>query len=200
MAQYFDNEKLDSKMENIEVKFLDKTFTFITDKGVFSRKKLDFGTRFLLETIYPRLTSGSFLDVGCGYGVITIILSNFIDGDFEGIDINRRAVHLSKMNKKLNKCNKVNFYESNIYDNVNKKYDYIITNPPIRAGKDVVYDILRDAKKHLNSNGKLYYVMRKSHGVMSSIKFLSDYYSINILGKSKGFYIIECFFVENIEK
>lgn len=192
MAQYFENVDLDSKMEKIEVKIFDRYFNFYTDKGVFSKDCLDYGTRLLLENLNKEDIKGDILDVGCGYGVISIILSLTTNSNIDGIDVNKRALHLSRMNDKLNKT-KVNFFESDVYSNVDKKYDYIITNPPIRAGKEVVYKILGEAKNHLKDGGKLYFVMRKSHGVASAIKYLSNIYNLEIIDKSKGFYIIRCF-------
>lgn len=197
MGHYFENEKLDSKMELINVSIFDYAFKFNTDKGVFSKDKLDYGTRLLLETIYPLDIEGDVLDVGCGYGVISVILSTITDSRVDGIDVNRRALHLSRMNgKNLN----INFFESDIYSNVDKKYNFIITNPPIRAGKKVVYEILGNAKDYLMPNGRLFFVMRKSHGVFSAIKFLEEIYSVKVLNKSKGFYVVECSIAEELEK
>lgn len=192
MGHYFENEKLDSKMELINVSIFDYAFKFNTDKGVFSKDKLDYGTRLLLETIYPLDIEGDVLDVGCGYGVISIILSLVTNSLVDGIDVNKRALHLSRINKKLNNSINTNFFESNVYSNVEKKYDFIITNPPIRAGKSVVYDILGNAKDHLKEDGRLFFVMRKSHGVLSAIKFLEKFYNVEIITKNKGFYVIKC--------
>lgn len=192
MGHYFENEKLESKMENIVVRIYDRVFNFVTDKGVFSKNKLDFGTRLLLEAIPMSSIKGDILDVGCGYGVISIILATLSNSNVDGVDINKRALHLSRINKKNNKLDNVQFFESDAYSNIDKKYDYIITNPPIRAGKKVVYDILGSAKKYLKVGGKLYFVMRKSHGVLSAIKFLEKEYDIVVLVKDKGFFVVEC--------
>ncbi len=84
-------------------------------------------------------------------------------------------------------------FESDAYEKVTKKYDYIITNPPIRAGKEVVYKMLRGAKDHLKDNGCLYFVMRKDHGAKTAIKDISDLYNCEIITKEKGFFVIKCF-------
>lgn len=190
MGQYFTNQDLNSNIVRHEVKICDTKLIFNTDNGVFSKSKIDFGTRFLLETITPYLTKGHILDVGCGYGVIGIYLSKLFNTSIDMIDVNKRALHLAKMNAKENKvfCN---IFESDVYENVSDKYDYIITNPPIRAGKKVVYAILMGASEHLVENGKLYFVIRKNHGAKSIISDLEEMYDISILDKCNGFFIVE---------
>ena len=132
------------------------------------------------------------MDVGCGYGVIDIILGKITQASFEGIDVNKRALHLAEMNKKLNNINNASFYYSNIYENVDKKYDFIITNPPIRAGKEVVYGIVMNARNYLKDNGVLYIVIRKEQGAKSMLRDLEEYYNTEVINKNKGFFVIKC--------
>ena len=146
----------------------------------------------MLETIPLRELHGDILDLGCGYGVVSIILSKFINANFDAVDINKRALHLAQMNMKKNSSYGINFFESNIYENVNKKYDYIITNPPIRAGKEVVYRMLFDAKDYLKENGTLFFVMRKNQGAKSTINDLKDVYNVEVIDKKNGFFVIRC--------
>ena len=192
MGQYFDNENLKSNITKYKTSFLDKEFYFNTDNGVFSKERLDFGTRSLLESLPIQEMHGDILEVGCGYGVIPIILSKFVDAKFDGIDVNKRALHLANMNMKENKCNNITFFESNCYENVNKKYDFIITNPPIRAGKEIVYKILFEAKDYLKVNGKLYLVINKDQGAKSVLRDLNSVYNAELINKNKGFWIIKC--------
>lgn len=197
MSHYFTNENLKSNIKKVLVKVSNNTFTFNTDNGVFSKKGMDFGTRTLIEVLLNENLYGDVLDVGCGYGVIGIILSSFFNNrinNIDMIDVNLRAVHLTKMNIKENKVSNCNAFVSNIYENVDKKYDFIITNPPIRAGKEVVYKILKEAKEHLNENGCLYYVINKDQGALSSIKEMEKIAKVEMLEKNKGFYIIKCVF------
>lgn len=194
MSQYFENADLPSEITQFETHFLGTSFKFNTDNGVFSKEKLDFGTRLLLENLPLKDIDGDILDLGCGYGVVSIILSKLINANFDAVDVNRRALHLAEMNKKLNKVTNINFLESDCYDSLgDKKYDYIITNPPIRAGKEVVYKMLKSAKEHLKDGGKLYFVMRKDHGAKTAIKDISDIYNTEVIAKEKGFFIIKCF-------
>ena len=148
MNHYFTNEEVKSELRRINVNISDKKFVFNVDNGVFSKKGLDFGSRSMIEALLTESLSGKALDVGCGYGPIGIILSSFFNLSFDMIDVNKRAVHLCEMNIKENKVN-CNTFVSDIYENVNKKYDFIVTNPPIRAGKEIVYKILFEAKDYL---------------------------------------------------
>lgn len=194
MSQYFDNVNLKSSITKYKTRIFDKEFCFNTDNGVFSKSKLDFGTRCLLETLPLDKISGEVLEVGCGYGVIPIILTSVDEKivNFDAVDINKRAIHLSEMNLKENKAEKIRFFESNIYSNVNKKYDVIITNPPIRAGKQVVYNIVMNAKDYLNKAGMLFIVINKDQGAKSLKADLDKIYNTEVLKKIKGFWIIKC--------
>lgn len=192
MGQYFSNDELKSDLKIFKTSILGKEYSFYTDNGVFSKEKLDFGTRTLIESLPLKSLTGDILDVGCGYGVIDIILGKITQASFEGIDVNKRALHLAEMNKKLNNINNASFYYSNIYENVDKKYDFIITNPPIRAGKEVVYGIVMNARNYLKDNGVLYIVIRKEQGAKSMLRDLEEYYNTEVINKNKGFFVIKC--------
>lgn len=192
MGHYFSNDELKSELHLIKVKIFDREYSFYTDNGVFSKGKLDFGTRTLLESLPLDDIKGKVLDVGCGYGVIDIILSKITDASYEGVDVNKRALHLAEMNAKLNNISNVKFYESNCYENVNDKYNVIITNPPIRAGKKIVYDIVMNARNHMEDDGVLYIVIRKEQGAKSMLRDLEEYYITEVINKNKGFFIIKC--------
>jgi len=86
----------------------------------------------------------------------------------------------------------VRVIKSDAYENVNGMYDFVITNPPIRAGKKVVYKILFGAFEYLNDNGELWFVMRKNHGALSAIKDLeNEGYKCEVVNKEKGFFIVK---------
>ena len=191
MEHYFtNNDNLKSDFRTIVYKYSDFLLEFTSDLGVFSKDKVDFGSRLLMETYFKHGRKGvKLLDVGCGYGVMGISISKIMDTESTLIDVNKRAVHLSKMNIKANKVNAVAF-ESDIYSNVTEKYDVIITNPPIRTGKQTVMKFLTGAKEHLAENGELWIVMRKDQGAKSAMEKLKDMYNLEVLEKSKGFFII----------
>lgn len=192
MGQYFSNEDLKSNIQKYSVDILGNRYSFYTDNGVFSKDKLDFGTRVLLENLPIEKLHGDILDVGCGYGVIDIVLGKIVDANFLGVDVNRRALHLAEMNKKENNLSNINFIESSCYENVTEKYDFIITNPPIRAGKKIVYEIVMGAKNYLKDDGSLFIVVRKEQGAKSMIRDLEEIYKVEILNKVKGFFVIKC--------
>lgn len=194
MSQYFDNVDLKSNIEKYKTRIFDKEFCFNTDNGVFSKSKLDFGTRCLLENLPLEEIKGEILEVGCGYGVIPIILTRTVDkiDSFDAVDVNKRALHLAEMNKKENFSPKVNFFLSNCYQNINKKYDVIISNPPIRAGKNIVYEIVMNARNYLKEDGKLFIVINKDQGAKSLYKDLEQVYKCELINKKKGFWIIKC--------
>lgn len=194
MSQYFDNVDLKSNIEKYKTRIFDKEFCFNTDNGVFSKSKLDFGTRCLLENLPLEEIKGEILEVGCGYGVISIILTRIVDKieSFDAVDVNKRALHLAEMNKKENFAPKVNFFLSDCYKNINKKYDVIISNPPIRAGKNIVYEIVMNARNYLKEDGKLFIVINKDQGAKSLYKDLEKVYKCELINKKKGFWIIKC--------
>lgn len=192
MSQYFDNDKnIKSEKKLIKFNFNDREFSLYSDNGVFSKDRFDYGTRVLLNNIDICNLSGNVLDLGCGIGVVGVILGTINKSiNIDMVDVNERAINLAKNNIILNGV-KADVFISNVYDNINKKYNYIITNPPIRAGKDVVRKFLIGGYDYLEDNGKLYFVMRKDHGVKSMIKELEDIYDVKIIEKDKGFYIVE---------
>lgn len=191
MGHYFINEDLEHNKKIIKVIIKNEDFSFITDNGVFSKKGLDFGTRTLLENLDYKNINGKMLDFGCGYGSIGIIVSKFTGLEVDMLDINKRSIELAKENSKLNKV-KTNIFESNIYENVQDKYDYIISNPPIRVGNEILYKILFEAKDHLNDNGKLIIVVNKDQGAKSLMEKLKKFYNVNLIAKNKGFFVILC--------
>ena len=191
MGHYFINdENLKSEIKEFKIRIKDNDFVFKTDNGVFSKGELDFGTELLIETVLNENIKGTVLDLGCGYGAIGIVINKILNLDVTMVDINKRAVHLAKQNIKDNNCKNINVFESDGYKNIDDKYDYIITNPPIRVGKDILYGLIRDGKGHLNSNGIIYLVIRKEQGAKSFIRDLNSDFIIKIIEKKKGFYII----------
>ena len=192
MGQYFTNDKLPSNVKKTTCMILGNKFTFLTDNGVFSKDGLDFGSRLLLESIPLEEVGGKILDMGCGYGVFGIVISKLTSAHVDMVDVNLRALHLATRNAKENGVSDVSIFESNVYQNVSSKYSSIVTNPPIRAGKKVVYDIVMNAKNYLEDDGKLFLVIRKEQGAKSLIVDLEKIYTVDILKKSKGFFIIKC--------
>lgn len=193
MEHYFtNNDNLKSELRDIKFSYNEYDFMFKSDNGVFSKNEVDYGSLFLVKTFLSSNNIhniSNILDVGCGYGFIGIVLSKVLGVHVDMIDVNKRAVHLSKMNILSNKVDASSFI-SDTYSNVDKKYDLIITNPPIRAGKKVVLDILFGGLERLNQDGELWFVIRKDQGALSILKEVSSKYNSKIIGKSKGFLVM----------
>lgn len=192
MAHYFTNdENLKSDIKRVDVTINDVNFYFYTDNGVFSKGELDFGTELLLKTFdYSFAQEKRVLDIGCGCGPIGIYTSK-LGFAVDMSDVNERAVNLSRnavLEQKLN----AQVFISDAYENINNKYNYIISNPPIRVGKTKLYEIVMNAKDYLTSDGELWIVVRKKQGADSIIKDMKMIYNnVCIVKKKKGFYIVK---------
>lgn len=193
MSHYFENDKnLKSEIRELSYNYNSSFFIFYSDNGVFSKNNIDYGSKLLIEAYLKEndINEKRVLDVGCGYGFLGIMVSRVINSYVEMIDINSRAVHLTKMNIKRYKDFKGKTYVSNIYENVEGKYDIIITNPPIRIGKEKLLEILIGAFDHLEDNGLLYYVIRKDQGALSIKKILEENgINVEVINRDKGYFI-----------
>lgn len=195
MGHYFTNDNnLQSNIKKLNCFIFNEKMTFYTDNGVFSKNEIDFGSRLLLNTIINENLGSNILDVGCGYGTIGISISKCKKCKVTMCDVNKRALHLAEMNIKENSCFDIEILESNCYENINGIYSSIVTNPPIRAGKKIVYEILERAKDYLEENGALYFVVRKEQGAKSIISDMQKLYNVEVLEKKKGFFIVKCTF------
>ncbi len=199
MPQYFDNvEGMEHKDLTIEFDILNQHYSFKSDKGVFSKNKLDFGTKLLIETILEmKVELGErILDLGCGAGPIGLILAHLDPSRQVALaDVNDRALELCKKNAEILGVSKqVEIVNSDVYLNVHSTFDTIISNPPIRAGKRVTYRIYDEATSHLNDNGSLIIVIRKEQGALSVKAHLEELFDkVTVLDRKKGYYIIQSF-------
>ncbi|OAH59317.1 16S rRNA methyltransferase [Domibacillus aminovorans] len=170
-----------------------KQYKFHTDAGVFSKSEVDFGSRLLIETFeWPKI-AGPILDAGCGYGPIGISLAaEQPDRTIHMIDVNDRALALARENAKLNHVGNVQIYESDRLQNVLKEgFAVVLTNPPIRAGKQTVFDILQNGFAKLAEGGEIWVVIQKKQGAPSAIKELERLAgSCDTVAKSKGYFIL----------
>jgi len=193
---YSRNPQVDSNPDEWSYTLRGKTFRFKTDAGVFSKREVDFGSRLLIEAFVEPEASGKqpIIDVGCGYGPIGLSLADsFSDRTIHMVDVNERALHLSGENARINEIKNVKIYESSVYQNVTEtEFAAVVSNPPIRAGKKVVHEILERSKSVLQDGGELWIVIQKKQGAPSAMAKMEDVFgNVKVIIKKKGYYILK---------
>ncbi len=196
MGQYFTNDpNVISKQRIISYHIFDKQFDFISDNGVFSKGKIDQGSIALLKTIIPlNEISGNILDLGSGYGTIGLTLASFFDdAKFTLVDINTRACALARLNLTRMQLKNVEVIESDCFENIkNNIFDVIVNNPPIRAGKKIIYKMFQESYEHLAQNGKLFVVIRKDQGAKTALEFIKSVFgNCKLIAREKGYHILK---------
>lgn len=189
---YFSQSPSSARKPNtLSVSAMGLELLFHTDAGVFSKGELDPGSLLLLKSL-PTL-SGRVLDLGCGWGAIGVTLAKtYPQASFVLSDINHRAVELTEANIRTNQAANAVALQSDGFARIIGSFDWIITNPPIRAGKQAIYALFDQAKAHLNAGGALYIVIRKQQGAPSAIKHLEQVYaSVELVDRDKGYWIIK---------
>ena len=173
----------------IEAEILGRRLRFTTDAGVFSRDGLDRGTEVLLESLPP--LCGRILDLGCGWGAVGTALGARYPGlEIVMTDINARAAALARRNLAENGV-RAQVLEGDGFEAVEGLFDAVVTNPPIRAGKAVIYGLFDRARDFLRPGGALYVVIRKQQGAPSALKYLKEIYAdAQIVGRGSGYHVI----------
>ena len=193
-SHYFKNDSnVKSEERLIRFHFRGKLFELFSDNGVFSKNGLDEGSNILIEYILKLPLNGRLLDMGCGYGPIGLTLATFFENSFvDMFDINERAVNLARKNQEKLDIKNVEIGVSDGFKNVKNEYNFIFINPPIRAGKQVIYKMFEDSFASLCNDGNLVIVIRKSHGAPSAQKKLIEIFgNCEIKEKNKGYYILQ---------
>ncbi|MBB6455196.1 16S rRNA (guanine1207-N2)-methyltransferase [Salirhabdus euzebyi] len=195
MPEHYYSKKPSSKSERTKWDFVlrGNNFTFTSDYGVFSKNEVDFGSRLLVESFEEPKVEGNILDVGCGYGPIGLSLAkSFPTRHVHMVDVNQRAIELARLNATNNEVANVSVFESNLFENVkDTKYAAILTNPPIRAGKQVVHSILVESYDYLAEKGTLWVVIQKKQGAPSAMKKLEEIFEqVDVVKKDKGYFIL----------
>ncbi|MGN1369424.1 MAG: class I SAM-dependent methyltransferase [Aristaeellaceae bacterium] len=164
---------------------------FMTDAGVFSKGELDAGTRLLLDAL-PAL-SGDVLDIGCGWGAIGVAVAKANKAArVTMVDVNHRALDLCRANCERNGVSAEVLESDGMAAVMGRSFDAIVTNPPIRAGKQVIYRMFADASASLNAGGALYLVIRKQQGAESCVKYLKTLFeTVEKVDKSAGFWVLK---------
>jgi 16S rRNA (guanine1207-N2)-methyltransferase len=193
LSHYFtkDNDLLSSNRKTIRFLIHDHPYEMETDIGVFSKAGLDYGTRVLLENLFlePGL---EVLDLGCGYGPIGIVVAKEFSCRVTMADINTRAVELARDNAKKSRL-EISVVQSDGFSGISGTFDAILTNPPIRTGKAIIYSLFESAKEHLKPTGRLFLVINKNQGAESALAFLRTVFpNVDILAKKSGYYVVCC--------
>lgn len=188
---YTKNPTSEHHERDIAAKVFGMEFTFTTDSGVFSRDGVDPGTRVLIEAL-PEI-EGRALDLGCGWGAAGLPVAKKNPGcTVVMTDINERAAELSRKNAKRNGVNNVEIITGDGLESVEGMFSAVFTNPPIRAGKQKIYEMFAQCKEHLLPGGCLYIVIRKQQGAPSALKYLSELYaSAEVIDRSGGYWVIK---------
>ena len=195
MADHYYTAQPESKHKPglVTYTYREEALRFETDSGVFSRTEIDRGTDILLCAL-PETVSGDVLDMGCGYGVIGVSVGkHWPSARITMADVNERACGLSQQNAAKNGVS-AQVIVSDGYEKVlGNQYDLILQNPPIRAGKAVIYKMFADASACLHADGELWLVIRKQQGAPSAITYLKTLFEdVDTVEKKSGFWIIRC--------
>ena len=191
MTKMYFAENPDAKhdIHELNVELLGQRLTFLTDAGVFSKKMIDYGSRVLLSVLDFE-TGEQVLDVGCGYGPLGLTLAKAQGVTATMVDINQRALDLAQKNAERNQVS-ADIFQSNVYEKVSGIFDHIISNPPIRAGKQVVHEVISGSYEHLTEGGDLTLVIQKKQGAPSAKSKMEAVFSnCEIVKKDKGYYIL----------
>ncbi|AYF94312.1 MULTISPECIES: class I SAM-dependent methyltransferase [Streptococcus] len=191
MSKMYYDEHPDAQhdIHELHVVLLGERMNFLTDAGVFSKKMIDFGSQVLLSCLAFQ-PGETVLDVGCGYGPLGLSLAKAQGVHATMVDVNTRALDLAQKNAAFNQV-EATIFQSNVYDQVEGCFDHIISNPPIRAGKKVVHEVLSGSFDHLKPGGDLTIVIQKKQGAPSAKAKMEEVFgNCEILKKDKGYYIL----------
>lgn len=193
MSHYFTTDQSAHDYKEINYSFQNVEYNFKTDRGVFSKDQIDYGTRVLIDGVFSDNEQGaaSLIDMGAGYGPVGIILGKVLNVQPVMVEVNEDAISLLNDNISKNKISgKVLSRED--YDRTDAGAELYVTNPPFRAGKSVVIDIIKDGFNRLDAAGKFYMVVQKKQGMKSYKDSIDQLFgNVEVVLKDKGYYVLK---------
>lgn len=196
MRHYFiASEHEESEYFAFKEKFLGEDFSFKSCSDVFSKNNLDYGSLVLVKSILEHREEfgGKIMDMCCGYGTIAILLDRFFSAEYYLSDVNTTAVELAKFNVKANKSHILedNIFAGNLFEDVEEKFNHIVSNPPIKVGKSVLLKFVDESYSHLEDDGSLTVVIKKNLGAHSLKEYLIQLFgNCEVWDRDKGYYIL----------
>ena len=193
LEHYFTEEpKSKARFGLIRAFFRGKPFEFLTSSGVFSKNRIDLGTRLLIECmVLPE--RGCLLDVGCGYGAVGIAAAVFNPNlHVVMVDVNRRALWLARQNIVKNLVADVEVRRSNLYASVSDLlFDCVVSNPPVSAGMDTVKAVICGAPKFMAKKGVFQMVVRSKVGGKRMRDFFEEAFgNVDVLARESGYRVL----------
>lgn len=193
MPDYYFSPSPQSEHLPAEVRFdyRGRSLRFTTDRGVFSRTELDRGSWELLEALPPTL-EGRVLDMGCGYGALGVAIAAVYPAcRVTMADVNERAVALAAQNAQDNLTDAQALMSDGYAALAGRQFDWIVSNPPIRAGKRVIYRMFADAATALAPGGRMFLVIRKQQGADSATRYLRQRYEqVEVVARKGGYHVL----------
>ncbi|CEA02812.1 Ribosomal RNA small subunit methyltransferase C [Jeotgalicoccus saudimassiliensis] len=192
MSHYFTTDNTPHEFSEIKFSFNGHVYRFKTDRGVFSKNQIDYGTEVLIKTVFEDFKgAGQLIDMGAGYGPIGTVLGRELGMEPVMVEVNEDAIQLSIENTSRENI-EAGVLDRESYSEMDFSVPLYVTNPPFRAGKDTVTGILNDGFERLQKKGVLYMVVQKKQGMPSYKKHLKSLFgNVEIASKDKGYYILK---------
>lgn len=193
MPHYYTNDNVYSNNEyTFRYTFKGIEFSFTSNDGVFSKRRVDFGTNLLINSLED-LSNKKVLDLGCGVGVMGILIAKgFSKTEVMLSDVNEKAIELTNKNISANGVKNAKVVVSSLFDSIDCAFDVIVSNPPIRAGKKIVHSVILEGFKHLNKDGFVYVVIQKKQGADSMKKVMEETFgNVQIVNKESGYLVLK---------
>lgn len=184
--------KSKAKFGIVRTRLRGEPFEFLTASSVFSKKRVDLGTRLLIDAMVLPET-GAVLDVGCGYGAVGIVAAAS-NSRLRVVmtDVNMRAVHLARQNVEINKVNNAEVRCGYLYEPVKDlTFNCVLSNPPVSAGMETVKDIITEAPKVMAREATFQMVIRSKIGAKTLPSVFNETFgNCAVLARESGYRVL----------